>query len=260
VRRQTLFKISPNLARNVAFGKLEWFQNAPKVATNAQVFAAIAPFGLLVQPCLFRFGPSGARRAAQHTAPRCARLARKRARARSSPERRAPRPAGVFVDPQAIAISPRVLHVEATGVNISPAGISIGPILIAVTPSGTNIGLTHVAVRAAPFSLLQRPSPNPNPIPYGRPHRARLSARAHGAQVSPVFLDVAPTVRVVAGSGKPATFAKGIAVNAQPKPAVVTDARGKVVRPSPAVATTATSSSGSVASATGIAPPATGGG
>jgi len=80
VRRQTLFKISPNLARNVAFGKLEWFQNAPKVATNAQVFAAIAPFGLLVQPCLFRFGPSGACRAAQRAAPRRARLARKRAR------------------------------------------------------------------------------------------------------------------------------------------------------------------------------------
>ena len=83
---------------------------------------------------------------------------------RSSPERRAPRPTGVFVDPQAIAISPRVLHVEATGVNISPAGISIGPILIAVTPSGTNIGLTHVAVRAAPPSPPRRPAP-PKPCP-----------------------------------------------------------------------------------------------
>jgi len=57
-----------------------------------------------------------------------------------------------------------VLHVEATGVNISPAGISIGPILIAVTPSGTNIGLTHVAVRAAPPSLPRRPAP-PKPCP-----------------------------------------------------------------------------------------------
>ena len=59
-RRQTLYKISPNLANNVAFGKLTWFQNAPKIGTNSQVFAATSATALSVQPCLIRFGPAGA--------------------------------------------------------------------------------------------------------------------------------------------------------------------------------------------------------
>jgi len=72
------------------------------------------------------------------------------------------------------------------------------------------------------------------------------------AQVSPVFIDVSPTVKVVAGSGKPATFSKGISINPRPKPPVITNSQGQVVNAPP--------TSGGATATTGIAPPATGGG
>jgi len=162
--RQTLFKISPNLAANVAFGKLTWFQNAPKVATNSQVFTTVGATAITVQPCLFRFGPAGACLAArpprrslrQPDAPAwCMPRPPRRWRARAPP-------AGVQVDPVALNISPRLIQAEATGVNLSPVGISIGPILIGITPGGTNIGLTHVAVR----TCCNAPYPHPNHPPF----------------------------------------------------------------------------------------------
>lgn len=188
----TLFKISPNLAKNVAFGKLTWFQNAPKIATNTQTFAAVQATAVTVQPCLIRFGP-----------------------------------AGVIVDPIALNISPRLIQAEATGINVSPVGISIGPLLIGVTPSGTNVGLTNIAV-------------------------------------SPVFIDVSPTVKIVAGSGKPATFSKGISINPVPKPPTITDKNGKQVYPPPsppasAKTSTSSASKGATTSSSAIGNPTTSG-
>jgi len=78
------------------------------------------------------------------------------------------------------------------------------------------------------------------------------------AQVSPVFIDVSPTVKVVAGSGKPATFSKGISINPRPKPPVITNSQGKVVNAPPTAPTASGGATGTAA--TGIAPPATGGG
>ena len=64
------------------------------------------------------------------------------------------------------------------------------------------------------------------------------------AQVSPAFIDVSPTVKIVAGSGKPATFSKGIAINPQPKPPTITNKQGKVVYPPPSPATPTTGTVG----------------
>ena len=59
-RAQTLYKISPNLADNVSFGKLTWFQNKPQIASNTQAFVSVSATALNVQPCLIRFSPIGA--------------------------------------------------------------------------------------------------------------------------------------------------------------------------------------------------------
>lgn len=89
------------------------------------------------------------------------------------------------------------------------------------------------------------------------------TVRVSAMQVSPAFIDVSPTVKIVAGSGKPATFSKGISINPVPKPPTITNSQGKQVYPPPsppAAAKTGTASaSGGSTSSAAIGNPTTSG-
>ena len=55
----------------------------------------------------------------------------------------------------------------------------------------------------------------------------------NAAQVSPNFIEVSPAVKIVAGSGEPATFSKGISIKPVPKPPTITNSQGGQVYPPP---------------------------
>ena len=91
---------------------------------------------------------------------------------------------GVNVNPVLIQVSPRLLQIDALGVQVQPELITVDPTLINIAPNG---------VAYSPVNI----------------------------NASPAFITVSPTVKVVPGSGKPATVTAGIAIKPNPDPPTI---------------------------------------
>ena len=91
---------------------------------------------------------------------------------------------GVNVNPILIQISPRVLQIDPLGIQIQPELFTIDPTLIQIEPLCTVWAPIHI-------------------------------------NASPSFITVAPTLKIVPGSGKPPKLSAGISIKPNPDPPII---------------------------------------